>query len=74
MHRKEKGKGDSECRKVRREGGQRVQQSEGGREAASAASAEKRGGKGGNECSKVSREGVQRVQPTENILPTNQTT
>ena len=31
MHRKEKGKGDSECRKVRREGGQRVHKKEKGK-------------------------------------------
>jgi hypothetical protein len=57
VHRKEKGKGDSECRKVRREGGQRVQKSKKGRRAANA----QKEGKGGSECRKVSREGGQRV-------------
>ena len=57
MHKK-KGKGDSECRKVRREGGQRVQKSKKGRRAASA----QKEGKGGSECRKVRREVGQRVQ------------
>jgi hypothetical protein len=42
------GKGGSECRKVRREGGQRVHRKE--------------KGKGDSECRKVRREGGQRVQ------------